>query len=182
MATLQTVFLFSAAGVILFWLTLVVRGPRKIELPNVIAVLRYGKVLRAFGVILALAPPTILAYLLWALTWRDSRMLGLAGACFLVTSLIAGLLLLEVERTQIFLTEDGITHDSPWTGLVTLKWDEIEGLRYSAVNRWFVLAGAGRTIRVSRQFPGLAVFVATVRRKVAAERLANVAAIFDTIK
>ncbi len=182
MSTLQTVFVVLAAGMILFWLMFAVLGPRKIDLPNVLAVMQYGPVLRTLALILALAPPTIMSYVIWVFMWRNNTTLATAGGSFLLTSFFAGWLYLETEAAQIVLTEDGITRFSPWVGRVTLAWSEVEAIAYSPVNRWFVVKGGGRTIRVSRHLSGLRIFAETVRRKIAAERYANAAAVMEVIK
>src|SRR5688572_6434344 len=114
MSTLQTFFVLLAAGIILFWIMLAVAGPRKLELPNVLAVLRYGALLRTGALLLALAPPMIMAFVVSVFPWRNDQWLILAGSSFLATSLIAGLLVLETESAQIVVTEDGLTRFSPW--------------------------------------------------------------------
>jgi hypothetical protein len=182
MPTLQIVFLVLAASVILLWLALAVRPSRKVELPNVIAVLRYGSFLRTVALILALAPPTIMVVLVWSLTWRSSSALAMAGTSLLVLSFLAGLLLIEVGTGQIVLAEEGITRFSFWTGWMTLKWSEVQRIRYSTVNRWFVVMGTAGTIRVSRHLAGTATFVETVQRKVASERYASAVEVFAGIK
>ena len=79
MTTLQIVFLALAASLILFWIGLAAIGPRKVELPNVVAVLRYGAVLRLFSLFVALGPPLALTYVVAALPWKDDKTLALAG-------------------------------------------------------------------------------------------------------
>jgi hypothetical protein len=182
MSTLQILFVALAAGLSLFWLGIAVVGPRKIDLPNIVAVLRYGSVLRTLALILALLPAMITIYVVAVFPWKSDRMLAYAGGSLLATCLIAGLLLIEVARSQVCLTEDGIIRYSPWAGRSELLWSEIERIRYSNVNSWFVLLGEGRTIRVSRHFRGVKAFVETVKSKIAAERCASAAAAMDAIQ
>ncbi len=182
MTILPTVFLLLAAGLILLWLVLAVRGPRAIDVPNVVATLRYGAALRTAALILALAPPTMMAFVFWFFAWRNDVTMAIAGGSFFGASLAAGLLFLETRLAQVVLTEDGITRSSPWTGRATLPWSAVERVRYSPLNRWFVLSGAGRTIRVSRHLVGVSIFVDTVRRKVPAERSASAAAVFAELE
>jgi hypothetical protein len=117
----------------------------------------------------------------WLLLWRDVATLAIAGGCFLVTSVIGALLLLEVESVQIAVTEDGLTRYSRWKKPVTLQWVEVEHIRYSTVNRWFVVAGVGRRIHVSRHLSGIAGFVEVMRRKLATARLSAVQSVLDAI-
>jgi hypothetical protein len=182
LTTTQMVYVLLAAGMMLFWLLLVVVGPRRAEVANVLAVMRYGVVMRTLALILALAPALIMVYAIWAFPWRTPAMLNIAGSAFLATSVVGGLLLVEVTRVQVLLTEEGLSRFSPWSKAITLKWMEVERVRYSPVNRWFTVEGAGRTVRVSRHLAGIGAFVAMVRRKVAVERCANAAKVLDAVK
>jgi hypothetical protein len=182
MSTIQITYVLLASGLILFWLVLVVLGPRKIDVPNVVAVLRYGVALRTIALALALTLPLIMVYCVWAFLWRNQNMLNLAGMSFLACSIIAGLWLIEVTRVQVVLTEEGIRAFSPWRGSVTLKWLDVESVRYSALNSWFILRGAGQTVRVSKYLSGVGAFVEIVRRKVAAERWVSALAVMDALK
>jgi hypothetical protein len=177
----QIVWMLLLACMMLLWLVLVVVGPRRIDTPNVLAVLRYGVLLRTLALTVALAPPLMASYVLWVREWRHQATLNLAGISLLSLSVLAGLLLIEVTRVQIVLTDDGITRFSPWSGLAMLKWIEVERIRYSSINRWFVVTGLGQTIRVSRHLAGIGSFAETVRRKVAAERWTSAAVVFDAI-
>jgi hypothetical protein len=161
---------------------LVVLRPGRIDASNILVVLRYGVVLRTLALGIALTPPLITVYVVWAFLWKSSATLNFAGISLLALSAIAGLLLIEVTRVQVVLTEEGITRFSPWSGPVTLKWIEVEQIHYSSINRWFVVAGARKTIRLSRHLAGMGVFVDTVRRKVALERCASAAAAMDGVK
>ena len=170
MFTMQTVWIMLAVGLMLAWLTLLVIGPRKAETPNALAVLRYGPHLRSLALIFALIPPLIMLYAVWSFFWRTPAMMNIAGMLLLAGSLVAGLLLIEVTRVQVILTEEGITRDSPWSKVLTVKWGEVERVRYSSLNQWFLVVGAGCTIRVSRHLSGIDMFAVMVRRKVMPER------------
>ena len=159
----------------LCWLMLAALGPRKADTPNALAVLRYGVILRSLALAFALAPPMMMLYAVWAFLWQTPAALNLAGVLFLAFSAVAGLLLIEVTRVQIVVAEDGITRSSPWSGLATLKWIDVERVRYSSVNQWFTVEGAGGTIRVSRHLEGISEFAGTLKRKVASERWASAA-------
>jgi hypothetical protein len=107
--------------------------------------------------------------------------LNLAGVSLLITSVLAGLLLIEVTRKHIVVTEEGLTQFSPWSGAASFKWSEIERVRYSAVNRWFLVEGAGRSVRVARDLVGIGAFADSVKRKLAPERWAGAASVFAVI-
>jgi hypothetical protein len=175
LATLQILFVAVAGSLVFFWLIFALFGPRKIAMPGAI-VLRYGSILQTSALIFALAPPTLMACVIWLLPWRDRQTLLIAGASFLATSVIAGLLLIEAVRSVVVLTEEEIMRYSPWKGKLTLRWADVEHVRYSTANRWFVLTGPSGAIRVSRHLEGMRGFADMVKRKVAAERWAEAGA------
>jgi hypothetical protein len=172
---MQTVFVILAALLMSCWLALAVLGPRRMDTASALAVLRYGVVLRMLALLLAMTPLVILFYSMRKFHWETPAKFNLAGFAFLTFSAIVGLWLIELARVQIVLTADGITRTSPWSGLATLKWSEVERVRYSSANRWFLVEGAGHTIRVSRYLTGIGIFAEVVQRKVAAERWASAA-------
>jgi hypothetical protein len=182
MLTLQIVFVALPVSLMLLWLSLAARGPRKIEVPNAIAVLRYGASLRTLALALALLLPMIMIYVIAVFPWgRDDRLIY-AGAAYLMTCLAAGLGHIEVSRGQVCITEEGITRISPWKGRVTLAWMEVERVEYSSLNSVFVVIGAGRRMRVSRFLSGIKVFADTVKRKLATERFRPARAALDAIR
>ena len=178
---MQTVYVCLAAGLMLCWLVLAALGPRKVDVPN-LAVLRYGVMLRSLALAFALVPLMMMLYAVWAFLWKTPAALNLAGVLFMAFSVVAGLLLIEVTRVQIILTEDAITRFSPWSGLATLKWIDVQRVRYSSVNQWFAIESAGTTIRVSRHLVGIGEFAGTLKRKVAGERWASAESALAAVK
>jgi hypothetical protein len=178
---MQTVWIVLAAGLMLAWLYLAVFGSPRAEAAGA-TVLCYGPFIRTLALLLALATPMIMIYVVWTFPWPNSSRMNLAGLSLFAFSIVGGLLLIDVTRMQVVVSEEGLARSSPWSGAVTLKWIEVERVRYSAVNRWFVVEGAGRTIRVSRHLAGIGAFVELLRRHVAAERLASAAAVLDAVK
>jgi hypothetical protein len=179
---MQTVFVVLAVLLMSCWLALAVLGPRRMDKANALAVLRYGVVLRMLALLLAMTPLVILLYAMRKFHWETPAKFNLAGFAFLTFSAIVGLWLIEVARVQIVVTEDGITRSSPWSGVATLKWSEIERVRYSSANRWFVVEGAGHTIRVSRYLTGIGVFAEVVERKITADKWASAAGALTALR
>jgi hypothetical protein len=179
MATLQMVFVGLESCLILVYVYLALFGPRKITAPGVVVVLRYGSFLRILAVTIAWGAPGIAIYALWNFPWRTDSMLITAGVTFLIASIVPGLLLLEVERMQIAVTEDALIRQSPWTGKCVVKWSEVERVGFSTVNRWFVISGEAHTVRVSRHLTGVREFVQVVKRKLAVERYSGAAAALE---
>lgn len=172
---MQTVYLAIAGGLLAVWLLLAVFGTRKLDVPGALAHMRYGPALRSLALILALVGPLIMLYGLWNFSWRNETRLNIAGVAFLVTSFVMALPLIEVTRTQVVVTEEGLTRFSAWSGPITLKWIEIERIRYSAVHGSFLVERGVRTIRVSRHLTGVSVFATTVKRKLATASWASAA-------
>jgi len=170
MLTQQIAWTIIAAALILFWLAFAVLGTPKIETSGAIVVMQYGRVLGLLALIFALAPPTLLGTLAWRLAWRNEQTLAIAGCCFLGLSLLAGLLLIEVVRVRIVVTMDGITRHSPWTGGATMNWMDVKSVRWSTVNRWYVIRADAAVIRVSQYLRGQGEFRHAVVQHVAAER------------
>jgi hypothetical protein len=182
MSTLQIVFLALAGLLMLLWLTLAARGPSRIEAPNQVAVLRYGPVLRTLALVLALLPLMVTTYVIAVFLWRSSTMLAYAGGSLIGTCLLSAVLLIEVSRGQVLITEDGITRLSPWRSRETIHWTEIQRVDYSSINGVFVVIGAGHRMRISRHLLGVKAFVETVKRKLGPERYSGAAASMEAIR
>src|ERR1043166_10092007 len=126
----RTVWVAIAGVLMLVWLGLVVVGPRKVEGPNIV-VLRYGGAWRLLALVFALAPAFVMLYTMW--TWRPAIQ-NIVGAMLTAFSVIGGLLLIEVTRVQIVVTEDGLTRHSPWAGTGSLRWIEVEDRKSTRLN------------------------------------------------
>ncbi len=170
MMMLQVVFTVLASAMLAGWLTVACRRPVKIALPTIVAELHYGRVLRVMALCFAMTPPTLLLSLIWRLSWRDEWTLAIAGASFLVLGLVPGCLLIEAARSRVILTDAGITRISAWRTNLTLAWGEIERVRYSALNRWYLVSAGNRNIRVSRMLVGVAAFIDLAKAKIPFER------------
>src|SRR5262245_7226070 len=179
MSNLQIVFVSIAAALIFFWTVVAVVGMRKIDEPGTIVVLRYGSALRVLALVLAWGTPGVVIFVLASFPPHDQNKFLAVGIGYLTACLIPGMLLIEVERTHIAVTEDEIIRRSPWTGKCVVKWSEVTRIGYSSINQWFVISSAAHTIRISRYVTGLAEFVKIARRKLAAERYSEATAAFD---
>jgi hypothetical protein len=171
----KTIYVALAGSMLAAWLLLAVFGPRKLAVPGALVMMRYGPAWRSLALILALLGPLIMLFAFFSFSWKTETLLNLAGVSFLITSVIMALPLLEVTRTQVVVTEEGLTRFSAWSAPITLKWTEIERIGYSIANQTFSVEGAGRVIRVSRHLTGVGVFATTVKRKLATATWANAA-------
>jgi hypothetical protein len=170
MATQQFVWTLLAGAFVLFWLSFAVLATPKIDTAGAIVVMQYGRWLGLMSLIFALAPPTLLVPLAWNVPWKNGQALAMVGVSFLALSLLAGLLLIEVVRVHIVLTTDGITRHSPWTGSVSVKWSEVKRVRFSPLNRWFVIVSDSATIRVSLFLTGQKEFTQALLDNIAVEK------------
>jgi hypothetical protein len=158
---------------------LAVFGQRKVEPADALAVLRYGSALRTLAFLLAFLPPLIAIYVIWVFPWKSQLTLNVAGISFLLLGVLSALLLIEVTCVQVVVSDDSLTRFSPWAKPVTLKWVEVQRISYSSLNRWFIVEGFGRTVRVSRHLVGIGIFAETVRRKLAVERWLGAATVLE---
>src|SRR5262245_13483565 len=182
MTTPQIAFLAVAWGLMLVWLLLTFLGPRKVDAPNVLHVLRYGAMLRTLALVLALLPPMIMTYVIATFPLRNEKALYVAGCSFLAVCLIGGVLLIEVARGQVWISEDKVWRISPWSRQpIEIAWSEVEQVSYSSVNSWFLVRGAGKTARVSTYLIGIGEFVRAARRKLTLDRYGAAAAAFNSV-
>ncbi len=172
---MKTVYVALACSMLAGWLLLAVFGSRKLDVPGALANMRFGPALRSVVLILALIGPFMMLFVLNSSEWKNATRLNIAGVSFLVTCFFMALPLIEVTRTQIVVTEEGLTRFSAWSGPTMRKWSEIERIRYSAVNQSLIVEGCGRIIRVSRHLAGMDIFAATVKRKLASASWASAA-------
>jgi hypothetical protein len=172
----KTVYAVLAGSMLAAWLLLAVFGPRKLDVPGALATLRYGPALRSLLLILALVGPFLMLFVLNSSSWENETHLHITGVSFVFTSIIMALPLIEVTRTQVVVMEEGLTRFSAWSGPVTLKWTEIERIRYSIANQTFSVEGTGRILRVSRHLTGIGVFAESVQQKLASATWSGAAA------
>ena len=167
MHPLQILFLSLAVALFLFWTAVALVPRRAVKAGNVLAELRYGRTLRLFALVVALAIPTLTAVLMWVTAWHGTQRLLLAGVSLTGLSLLGGALLLEVERVVLTITADGLIGDSPWRRRREIRWSEIARVTYSSLNRWYAITdSAGRTIRASAYLVGLPVLLHALRERV----------------
>lgn len=178
METAQILFLTAALALALFWIGVALTGRRRASTRMMVAAeLHYGRFLRLFALVTALCVVTLTGYVVSEVRWRSLEQLCAAAGAFLALSGLGGLLLLETEKTRLYLTEDALIGESPWRRRRVIRWDEVQRVRYSGINRWFIIEGpAGQTIRVSRYLVGLPQLLAALQTKAHARCSAQVQA------
>lgn len=167
--------LVAAGGgaLILCWLFLATRGGRLAAGQGAVVV-RYRPFLRIFAWLVALGIPTLAIALMVRAPVRERADPWWAGALMLALGLLGGLLLLETERTEIVLSEDGIRGTNAWRGERHIAWGQVAEVSFSALNRWFVFRSLqGETIRVSLFMGDMPRFVAQIKKHLPADKYAK---------
>jgi hypothetical protein len=160
----------GAGALLLCWLFLALRGPA-LAAPAGGVVLRYRSFLRVFAWVVALGIPALVIFLMVRVPVRDTADPWWAGALMLGFGVLDGLLLLETERTEVALSEQGIKGVSPWRGQREFSWGQVGEVSFSGLNRWFVVRDLhGSAIRVSLFMDDVRRFVAEVKKHVPADK------------
>jgi hypothetical protein len=135
-------------------------------------VLRYGRKMRWFGLAAAFLIPMLLITMM--LASPQTGWLKLFGANLLVMGLIAGVPLLETQKTRIAVTDAGVVGYSPWRRPRDFAWSDIQGVTYSVVDHCLILHGTGRrTIRASLFLVNIGELTRAIKEKVPADRYAS---------
>ncbi|MFO0966331.1 MAG: hypothetical protein U0793_12210 [Gemmataceae bacterium] len=157
-----------AAGLIVLWIYLA-RRPLPAPRPGDV-VLSYRGALRIFAWLAALAIPVFLIAVMLGRGPFTTNPLPL-GATLLAAGFVAGLLVLETERVRIGVNHTGIRGLSPWRRRREFGWHQIKEIRFSGLNRWFVVIGPEeKKIRVSCFLGNVKHFVEKVKEHVPAEK------------
>jgi hypothetical protein len=78
----------------------------------------------------------------------------------------------EAGRLFVLVTPEGLEGRSPWHGIRTIRWDDLESVGYSSLNAWFAFRGPeGRTIRVFGFVAGMTNLLQMVEDRVPAAAL-----------
>lgn len=141
-----------AAAIVLCvgWIGLAaVRQPRLTPAPDDV-ILRYGFTLRCLGLLSALAAPLCMILLMVLAPIPRARDVYLAGGILFGLGCIGGILLLEIEGVRIACNAQRVLSISPWRKERAWRWEEIEQVTFSRLNRWLVLKGpGGKKVRAS---------------------------------
>lgn len=171
----QALFLVLSAALFVLWLAVALVGRLPPGGDKVLTELRYGARVRSAALFAALAMPLLTLAILALLPWHNLAQLTKAGLILLALCLPGGLLLLEVQRVRLAISETGLIADSPWRGRRAMRWDEVEHVSCSALNRWLVIEGRDKTtIRASFFLTGLPALLTALRDRVPAAKRAGV--------
>ena len=116
-------------------------------------VLRYDRRYRALSVLLGLG-----VLLVWSVLLARRQFATSLDAYLGTILIVLGIvwLMLEVLRTHIRITPEGLVKRGAWGRTRALSWSAIRQVKYSVLNQWFVFIGADRTrLRVSILMGGI---------------------------
>lgn len=89
---------------------------------------------------------------------------------FSVFLLLGIYMLAETLVERVIASDIGLEQRSPWRTRRRIRWDEIESVGFSKVNRWFVVAGPKSKIRISFFLVGIRECAALILKQVPAPR------------
>ncbi len=120
-----------------------------------VLVLRHNSLFRWLALLAALVLPVGLTALLRFYPPTRPEVPYLVAA-YIVLGLVTLPLVWESSRYYLRVTPTGLECRSPWRGVRTLAWDDVESVVWSAVNAWFEFVGRdGDRIRVHAFVTGL---------------------------
>jgi hypothetical protein len=132
---------------------------------------RYSAALRWFAIFAAFGIPIGITLLVVAYPPRGKEVWYVIGVYALFAALSVPLFW-ETSRYYVRLTPTGIERRSAWGGLRSCDWDDLQEVRYSPLNSWFVfVAVSGEKIRVHTLLAGLNDLFQFVESRVPADRL-----------
>ena len=137
----QRLILIAAAVVQLaLWLVLAGRYKTPTAAPGSI-VLQYGWKMRFFGLCIAFVIPMLMIVLFAVTPARHAARTIPIGITLLMLGFVGGALLVETQGVYLILSKTGIAGVSPWRRRHEWRWDEVERVSYSRLNRWLILQG-----------------------------------------
>jgi hypothetical protein len=156
-------------GLVLWAMFALARRQPQVHSETGTAILRHSWMIKAaalLGIPLTAIGPAVM----WEAGWVGPQMI--AGAVYTAVFGAGALYaILDAYFTWVAVTTEGILHHTPWRGTRGLIWAEISAVRYSTVNRWFVLVTAKDRLRVSAYMVGILCFIDALRRHLPAEKL-----------
>jgi hypothetical protein len=158
----QLLIVLVAAAVYVGWAILLVLPLPVIQPVRDPVVVRHGWLARVLGIGGALIPAALVVLGFVADATEEAAYAILVFVVFV--ALLHTILLLEIVRVRLVVSDVGVQLDSPWGRQRFLHWDEIVDVQYSQSGHWFVLYGKnGRKIRASTYIAGIVVLVRAFR-------------------
>jgi hypothetical protein len=136
-------------------------------------VLEYGLGLKAFAIFAVGAFSLIGAMYIWAFVSSPDHgglsltlIAGVWGTMLLLSTVLG----LEMFRSFCRFSQTQIMRQSPWTGKLSIDWQEIDSIMYDNFAQWYMIRSARGKIRLHRYLNGLGDFLAIAKARVPPER------------
>jgi len=168
----RTFFILAALIQLVIWAIVIFRPVKD---PPGRVVLRYGPILRGFGICVAFAIPLLLIAAMLSYLFSSLGHLVFLGGSLLVLGLIGGVLLLETQITRIAVADHGVVGRSPWRPLRNFNWGDIRTVSYSTLDHCLILHGPKRyAIRASLYLIHIADLSRAIKENLPGDRYASV--------
>ncbi|MFO0937516.1 MAG: PH domain-containing protein [Gemmataceae bacterium] len=144
--------------------------------------LRHGKLFRAYACGLFLVLELIIgAFALFFPPVSNGEIVLLVTFALLVAALGIALLW-DAYRFQLDITSQGVTCHSPWRGVRTIPWSDVERVSFSTANLWFAIEPkSGPAFHVLAIVPGVQQFLALTEANLPHEKLVEAEPGYDWV-
>src|SRR5262245_50287538 len=163
-------------------LWLVLAGRYKTPAAPGAVVVHYGWKLRFLGLCNAFAFPMLMIIVLAMTPARHAPRTLPIGITLLALGCAGGALLVETQGVYLILTDATIASVSPWRKRREWRWEEIERVAYSRLNRWLILYGPRHeTIRAAFALAGIREMAQAILKHVSGTKLAPARTVLDRL-
>jgi hypothetical protein len=136
-------------------------------------ILDYGPRLKAFAIFAVGFFSFIGAMYVWTFLTASAHG-GLTLTLILVVwgslLLLSTILGLEMFRSYCRFSSAQITRQSPWTGRLSIVWEEVDSITYDNFAQWYIVRSPRGKIRLHTYLNGLGDFLAIAKTRVPPER------------
>jgi hypothetical protein len=172
MDTQRLILIGLAVVQLALWLVLAGRYKTPAAAPGAVVV-HYGWKLRFLGLCNAFAFPMLMIIVLAMTPARYAPRTLPIGITLLALGCVGGALLAETQGVYLILTDATIAGVSPWRRRREWRWEEIERVTYSQLNRWLILHGPRHeTIRAAFAVAGIRELAQAILKHVSGTKLA----------
>ncbi len=157
------------------WLVLAGRYQAPAPAPGTV-VLNYGWKLRFLGLCIAFAIPMLMILMFAVNPMRHTQRALPFGLTILALGFVGGVLMVETQAVYLVVSDATIVGISPWRRRREWRWDQIERVTFSRLNRWLILHGPrGETIRAALALVGIRDLAQAILRRVSGPKCAPAA-------
>lgn len=150
------------------------RGRPAVDLETGTLQFRHSGLFRGFSYFFAFGVPLGITALVIFNPPKNENEIGIVVGLYGFFALLSAPLLWESLRFSLTVSAEGLDCQSPWRGRHFFAWNEVEEVKFSSVNSWFIIRGKdGWKFRVSILVPGLARFLEECEERLPPTALRN---------